>query len=271
MSKVTSVIHNKEKWIERFARFGIIAKGIVYCLVGVLTVLAALGLRKSKGTKTEALSVIDAQPLGQVLLLIIAIGLAGYVTWRMFQAVYDIDNKGKDPQALLIRTGYAINALIYLALGIYAVQLVLAGQGSGEGDSRQLLVTKVLSYPAGEWIVGISALVIIISGARQIYKALSGKFMDNIRVTRAAYHPIYKKAGVVGYISRGIVLIIIGYFLIRAALHSSMQEAPDTEGAFDFLQHTLGTTLMVIVAGGLTAYGIFMFVKARHQHIDLNF
>ena len=94
---------NTEKKIEFFARFGIVAKGIVYVLVGALTALAAFGLQGKKSDKTETLRFIYDQPLGSVFLFIIAAGLAGYAMWRFFQAIRDIDHKGNDAKGKFTR------------------------------------------------------------------------------------------------------------------------------------------------------------------------
>ncbi len=262
---------NKEKWIEYFARTGIIAKGIVYCLIGLLTLLAALGWRGQKMDKSDAFKVIYEQPFGKALLIIIAISLFGYVTWRLFQAIRDIDNKGNDSKAILIRIGYAFSALIYLSLGIYAFKLALSGSSSGEGDAQKNFISKLLDYPGGAWMLGIVAGIIIVNGFRQIYKGALQRFMKNVNFYQSKHAHIFKKAGMIGYISRGVVLLIIGYFFVRAALNKNAAEAQGTKGVFDFLENNFGSVLMGTVAFGLLGYGIFMFVKGRYQKIDIHF
>jgi hypothetical protein len=261
----------REKWTEKFARFGIIAKGIVYCLIGFLTFMAALDLGGGKANKSVAFQVIYAQPLGKILLIIIAFGLFGYVTWRFFQSVYDIDYNGNDINARFTRIGYAFSAIIYLGLAIYALKLSLNGPPSEGNDSQQFIISKVLSYSSGKWVIGIAALLTIGNGIRQIHKGLSGKFIKNVQLMRAQHSDLYKKMGIIGYISRGIVLIIIGYFFLRAAVHLNASEAIGTKGAFDFLENNFGKFLMGLIALGLFGYGVFMFVKGRYQKIDLNF
>lgn len=258
----------RRKWFENFARFGIVSKGIVYCLMGILTVLTALGLQSIKANKTDAMKVIYHQPFGKFLLAMVGVGLLGYVALRFVQAFMDIGQKGKDLRGLFMRIGFAISAVLYLGLSIYAFKLCITHHAGG--GSKQFLVGKVMAYPAGEWIIGIAAVIIIISGIRQIYKGVSGKFMENIQLSRSKYSDVFRKAGLVGYVARGVVFCILGYFLILAASHSNPNEAKGTDGAFDFLQNTFGTVLMGIVAAGLLAYGVFMFVKAKHEPIELS-
>jgi hypothetical protein len=258
----------KEKWFERFFRFGLISKGVVYCLIGFLAVMAAVGLSRKEAGKAQALSTIYEQPFGQVLLGVIALGLFGYVLLRFAQAFRDIDNKGDDTKGIFSRIGYGISGLIYLALAGYAAKLVIDGQQGGS-NSREFIVAKALTHEWGPSVVGIVGLIIIGSGIYQIYRGVSGRFMKKIQLIRMDIEKAVKRAGVFGYIARGIVLMIIGYLIFHAAITSNPSEAKGTEGAFVFIENKFGTLLMAVTAIGLIGYGIFMFVKAKYQRIQL--
>jgi hypothetical protein len=262
---------NKEKWVENFARTGIFAKGIVYCLIGILTSMTAFGLSGKKMDKEAAFKLIYDQPFGKTLLILIAIGLLGYITWRLFQAISDIDHEGKDSKAVFKRIGYGISALIYTAMAIYAFKLAVYGPSTGAGDTQKSYINNLLGYPGGNWILGIIGLLIMAGGFRQMYKGYSQEFMENVNFIRNEYADHFKKAGIAGYISRGVVLAIIGYFFLRAGLNKNASEVHGTKGAFDFLENNFGSVLMGLVALGLLGYGIFMFVKGRYQKIDLRF
>lgn len=262
---------DKEKWIEHFARTGIFSKGVVYCLIGLLTFLTALGLSDQKMDKNEAFKLIGEQPFGRTILILIGVGLFGYVTWRLFQAIRDIDKKGNDSKAIFIRIGYAISAMIYLGLGIYAFKLAANGSSSSDDNTQRSVIRAVLEYEGGPVILAIVSAFIIGNGIQQLYKAISKRFMKNVNFYNNVHAPLFTKAGIIGYASRGVVLIIIGYFLFRAALHQNANEVQGTKGAFDFLQNNFGTVLMAAIALGLVGYGVFMFIKGRYQKIDINF
>ncbi|HEU5148009.1 MAG TPA: DUF1206 domain-containing protein [Chryseosolibacter sp.] len=273
MSSLTSAFgaQSREAWFEKFARFGLVSKGVVYFLMGGLSVLAAFGLSSEKGDKSEAFKLIYEQPYGRVILIAIAIGLLGYVMLRLMQAFKNTENKGKDLKGTLDRIGYGMSALMYLGIGIYAMKLVLQGASSDQGDSRQFIVSKIFEYPGGEYIVGIASLIVIGMGIYQIARGVTGKFMKRVNLYNSNMKDAFKTAGVIGYISRGIVLGIIGYFLFHAAWLSNPNEAKGTGAAFDFLQNTFGSLMMALVAIGLAAYGVFCFVKAKYQRIDFDF
>lgn len=264
---IFSEIARKEKWTDRFFRFGLICKGIVYCLIGLITVLAALGLSREEAGKEDVLKFLYDQPFGRVLLIFISLGLFGYVTLRFFQSVKDIDQKGKDADGLLSRIGYAISGLLYLGLGFYAGKLAFGYHG--EDNSSRFILTRILTFPWGAWAIGLGGIIIIGSGFYQIYRAVSGKFMKKITLVRSGLDNTVQRAGMAGYISRGIVLILVGYLVLHAAMTSNPDGVKGTEGAFRFIENRFGSILMGIVALGMFTYGIFMFVKARYQRIRL--
>ncbi len=103
------------KWFVRFAKAGLIAKGVVYCLVGLLAFMAAfeIGSRSSQGSsKNSVFSFVLDQPFGQILLSLIAVGLACYAGWRIVQAVKDTSNKGSDAKGIATRIGDLFSGLV---------------------------------------------------------------------------------------------------------------------------------------------------------------
>lgn len=258
----------KETTLQRFARAGLASKGVVYCLMGVLSTMAALGLSSKQGDKAEALKMIYEQPFGKILLLLIGVGLLGYVMLRVLQTYFDTERKGNHAKGMATRIGFGISALIYLAISLYAIKLAIGKSSGGGGDSQEFIVSKILGYPAGVWIVVLIALIIIGNGIYQIHKGATGRFMDKVQLYHSSAGQLFKRIGTLGYIARGVVMAIIGYFFLRAALNADPKEAGGTGGAFDFLQQTFGNVLMGLVAVGLIAYGVFMLIRAKHERLS---
>ena len=72
---------------EVLARAGFVARGVIYAVIGILAVKLALGDGGKTTNQSGALKTIAQQPFGQVLLILTAIGLAGYSLWRLFRAL----------------------------------------------------------------------------------------------------------------------------------------------------------------------------------------
>lgn len=258
---------SKQKWLQGFARFGLTVKGIVYCLVGTLAFLAALGLSSKKGDKTSALKTVYEQPFGRVLLVVIAVGLAGYVTLRAYQAFADSNHKGSDAKGIFSRLRYGFSALLYTGLCISAFKLAI-GNGDSSG-SKEGWLQQLMAHDAGPPIFMISGMITIGLGLYQGFRAVTGRFMKRVHLYRSGFGDAFKRIGTIGYTARGIVLCLLGYFFLRAGIDHNSNEANGTGEAFDFLEQKFGRVWMAVVALGLFAYGVFMFVRARHEDLRL--
>ena len=256
-------------WVERLARFGYATKGAVYGLIGILAVMAAF-TAGGKTTDTKgALHTIAAQPHGQILLILVAVGLVGYVIWRFVQAIKDPDNKGSDAKGIATRIGYVISGLIYASLAVNAVLIVIGASGGG-GSSKQTWTARILSQPFGQWLVGTIGAILIGVGLYRIYKAYRIKFRKKLDLRELDY----KKEKLVvnvcrfGITARGVIFIMLGFFLIQAGRQSDASEVQGLDGTLQIIaRQPHGKFLLGLAAFGLIAYGIYMFVQARYRLI----
>ncbi len=262
-------------WIERLARFGYAAKGVVYVIVGSLAAFGAFeGGGEEQTDSRGALTQIVRQPFGRVLLGVVAAGLAAYALWRLVQALRDTEDKGSELKGLSIRFGYACIGFVYAGLGYSAVRLILghdAGKGSDQ-QSREWTAT-FFALPLGRWLVGLGGLCVIGFGLYQCYKAFTTKFRKKWKrheMSEGA-RALAIRAGQVGLTARGVVFGIIGIFLIQAALRARPEEARGISGALHALeQQPYGPYVLGAVALGLVAYGLYMFVEARYRRMKID-
>ena len=71
---------------------------------------------------------------------------------------------------------------------------------------------------------------------------------------------------IIGTILVPIVVGIIGFLFMKAAIQANPNEAGGTEGAFSFIQSSsYGSILLGIIAIGLACYGVYMLIKARYK------
>lgn len=267
--------HQQDDWIEKFARIGYAAKGAVYALIGGLALAAALGIGGQTTDRKELFNEILTAPLGQVLLGIIAFGLIGFAVYRIIQAIKDPDNVGNDGKGIVKRIGFFISGLLYLGFAVYAGTLIFGSSGGGSGSSsgsggKEFFINKLLEQPFGRWLVAIVALIIIGKGIAQFWKGFSGSYNDDVKDAQVdqKVKKTYDALGKLGYLSRGVVLGIVGVFFFIAGINANPNEAKGTEGVFNFLSQSGGPWLMGLIALGLLGYGIFMFVKAKYKTIS---
>src|SRR3954449_8643113 len=73
----------RDRWIERGGRAGHVAKGVSFGLVAVLAILVALGQGGKTTDRQGAPGTLADEPFGELALIVLAIGFAGYALWRL--------------------------------------------------------------------------------------------------------------------------------------------------------------------------------------------
>jgi hypothetical protein len=264
-------VKKKSTIIKTIAKAGLITKGIVYSLLGVLVFMAAFhinGQSTENADKAGVFSFIYHQSGGRILLAIITLGLICYSIWRGIQAFKDTEQKGNDSKGLAVRARYLSSGLVYASMAAFAIKMLFFAK-SGSKDNEQGMARELLSKPSGEWLAGIIALIIIGVGIYQIYYGLSEKYRKHVdKGGNALNKKIVLVAGKIGYAARGIVWLIIGWMFLKAAFHSNSSEAGDTSKVFDFVSDApYGPYLLGLMGLGLVCYGVFNFIRARYDTI----
>lgn len=257
-------------WIERMARIGYASKGVVYLLVGYIAARAAFGNGDTEGS-TGALAFLVDKPFGKLVLVLLAVGLAGYSLWRLVQALADPEGKGTDAKGLAVRAYMFASAVIHGAMVMAAVRLITGDPAGGE-DGAQGMTARVMAQPAGRWLVGLVGLLVIAAACQQAWQATGERYRKRVRLDRLTPE-VARWVGPVarlGLVSRGIAFLLVGGFLVVAAVRANPAEAKGLGDALATLQQQpAGTLLLLVVALGLAAYGVYELVKARYRVIAL--
>jgi Domain of Unknown Function (DUF1206) len=262
-------IRQASPWLVWFGRLGYAAKGTVYTLIGVLALLTAIGAGGETTDSRGALRHIGQAPFGEFLLIAVGIGIVGYSLWLFTQAIMDTENYGKAPKGIGMRLGYVAIAILHLGLAISAFALA-AGTDGASDQNPEAWTARLMSHAFGEWLVGITGVIVTGFGVSQLYLAYSAKFRDCLKLNEMSVTEVTwaTRLGRVGHVARGIVFVIVGAFLTFAALYADPQHARGLDGALQALaQRPWGLTVLGIVALGLAAFGIFMFVEARYRRM----
>jgi Domain of Unknown Function (DUF1206) len=256
-------------WIERLARFGLVAQGVSFGLVAVLAIEVALGKGGKATDRQGALHKIAEGTLGRAAVVVLAIGFGAYALWRLVQVFlgHDVEERGGDA-SWGKRLSSLGKAAIYAGLCWTAVS-ILTGDGGGSKNEQE--TTKgIFGWPAGRWLVFAIAAAIAGVALWNLYRGLSGRYKKQLKTGEMSAEELRwtTRIAVAGLVARAIVFGIVSWFFFKAAAEYDPSQARGLDGALRKLaQEPYGEWLLAIVAAGLFAYGVFCVIQARYREV----
>jgi hypothetical protein len=254
------------------AKLGFAARGTIYLLLGIFTVLLVLGEHSPEADQRGAMQEVTRHNGGFLLLWVIAIGLTGYALWRFSEVAFGVVGKGEKSHDLAPRLQSLIRGVIYAGLAFSAFNLLAHARAKSQASQQQLLTTKVMQHSAGRWLVGLAGLVVIGVGLGLIYEGIARKFKKHFAMADmpAGSRRIVWFLGTFGITARGVVFGLVGFFLIQAALDYDAKKARGLDGA---LRRTVadsdtGRVLVGVCAIGLLAFGLYAYAEAAWRRTE---
>ena len=254
-------------WIETLARVGYVAKALLYATVGVLAAQAALGRGGRTTDLGGALREVVRAPMGNVLLIVIALGLVGYALWRIVDAITDAEGKGGDSKGIARRLGSAVRGLAHGALALAAWHLA-TGSGNGGGEDSDEAARTLLDLPFGGWLLWLAAGGVLAYAGYQLYRAWKAKLGSQLDLGALPAGTAHWIIGVcrAGLAARAVVFALIGVLLVRAARERDPEEAGGLSDSLEMLAD-MGRWPLVVIALGLVAYAVYELLNARYRRI----
>ena len=267
--------------IVKFGRIGWVAKGIVYALVGILSLAVGLNARGSESSgdaasegqeasQTGAITRIAESNYGVVLLYVVAAGLVIYALWRLVTVLLPADN---DVKAWLTRAGYLVSAATYLLLAWSAFTIARRPVGSS-GESEDARVERftrdLMNDGLGRAAVfAVGAVLLVLAGVF-LWQAVTAHFESQLlpgSVGPVSHHTLVL-LGRIGWVGRSGMMALIGFFHVRAAVTFDASVAAGLDGSLrKAASSTIGMVLVVGVGVGLLVFGALCILSAPKQRM----
>ncbi|MEU3986401.1 DUF1206 domain-containing protein [Streptomyces sp. NPDC026672] len=259
--------------IAAAARAGFVARGVIHVLIGVLSLRIAFadGGGGQQADRGGAVAEIADKPFGSVLLWLLGAALAGMALWRLSEAVFG--QAGPDGRKAGKRAMAAGRCVFYGFVSFSVLSYAAGDKGSGSGSSDRNsrdVTARALDWPAGQWIVAAAGVAVAGAGVWIAVRAVMRKFLKHLRTGEMARRTrrVVTFLGVFGGTARGLVIAVAGGFAVVAAVR---HEPGRAKGVDDTLRSFTGTPagpwLLVLVAVGLAAFGVFSWANARWREV----
>lgn len=255
---------------SKVARTGLIGKGALYALLGLLAINVALGNRAT-ASETGAIQTVAQAPFGKFLLIALTVALIALVVWKVSQTISGDPVEGSDASD---RAKYALKGLLYSGAALASLSILIANWGGsagavpgGGGGGKQQTTAMVMGLPGGQWIVMLVGLAAIGFGGYQIYQhVFNCEFMERFGSLEQSKERTVKTLGRAGYTGEGLVIIGVGFFLFVAG---ATYNPDNVKGLSELLAELAGKgwgqVVLWLIAVGLLAYGLFAFAEARYR------
>jgi len=253
--------------LVRLGRVALATQEILYGIIGLLAVQVAFGNSQAKPSQRGALESVVRQPFGQILLVVVAVGLAAHALWRLALAARGDPGSDEDGGSLAKRAGNLGRAAIYIALTAAAVRIILQAGRSDKGGPQHS-TAEVLGWPGGKWIVIAAGLGVLGAAVWNAYKAVKQSFVNNLDQSRfdESRRKLVRGVGTGGYLGRAGAFALVGWFLVKSGLDSDANKTQGLDGALRKLAvASHGRLLLLLLAAGLILFGIFRVIDGMYR------
>jgi hypothetical protein len=246
------------------ARAGLVARGLLWFVVGLLAGKIALG-GQGQADKNGALQTLKDQPLGEGLLIALAVGFAAHAVFRVLEGTVGRRDEDDDGKRWLKRAWSLCRAAVYFFLAGTTVKFLVSGGGS-ENASKP--TAKVLGWPAGQWLVGAFGAGVVIAGVVMIVRGVRQSFDDKLNLPSGRMRSVVEKVGTAGLTGRGLVYALVGGFLVQAAVTFDPKKAKGLDASLKTLaQQPFGEGLLWLAVVALLSFSLWSFLEARYRKL----
>jgi hypothetical protein len=263
----------KKRTIIRYLPvYGCIATGIVYAAIGVIAILSFLKIRHGGADESSMLAILNDYVIGKIFIWIILTGTVCYIVWRFYEAITDPYHYGRNMKGLTRRIGIALSTVADILI-VHAAIRVLLGTGNiqpdGTPEEERNMVHKMLQQN-GSWLVISIGLVYLVTAVIQLLYGITRGYRERVNIEHlsAGIRNTVHFLAWAGYFARGIILGIIGFFLIKAGVVENARYVVNTDKAFDFIGDHVGHVYFILVAIATICYGLFMFAQGIAYDTD---
>lgn len=258
--------------VQSLARLGFYTKGFLFLVIGGLALLLVFDIDGGRIADPQgAIAAVAERRYGTIFLIVFIVGAVGHGLWNILRGAADVDDHGGGWQGIIKRVIAVGLGIFYLGLAVSAVEIVVSASRTADasGKVEETFIALLVAIPLGWILLALIGLGVMIAGANECYNGMSGKFREAYKVWKISGIHLFvmNVVGVLSFTSRAVLLVIMGYFFIRAALYDPGGAVGLDAALYTLLQTGYGRLLVLLAAIGLIGHGVLAFYEAKYRHI----
>ncbi|QAV69267.1 DUF1206 domain-containing protein [Salinibacterium sp. UTAS2018] len=263
-SQAARTAHNSTA-LRVLARLGFAVNGLVHLLIGALAIGIATGGGDTDADQSGAFKQLASTPGGVFLLWAVVIGMFALGLWLVISAFLMQPEDSKRKWAKL--GAEVAKGITYFALGSTALKFALGGSSSSS-DSTSSVSADLMANPVGVGVLVVAGLVVVGVGGYFVFKGVTQKFTEDVSVPGGTMRKAVLGLGTAGYIAKGIAIGVAGILVVAAAFTHDPEKSSGLDAALTSLTALpYGMVVLLVIAVGLIAYGVYCFVRARFARL----
>jgi len=264
-------------WLRAGSRLGLACRGTVYLLVGYLAFRLALAVHGRTGAPASSAGAVQAAvspAWGRIPLVLLVAGLAAYALTQLLEAVFRPSRAESAAGRWRQRAVSSWGCLLYSAFCLSTARLLLQTppRQTAQSEQRQDIdvTATVLRTGWGQLLLILAGLLIMAAavemGRRSVWLDFRERFTAEHMSRPLAM--VTRAVGAYGCIARSVVLALVGFFIIKAAVLSSAEQVKGLDAVFRSVAASAGGAwLLAFLACGLFCYGLYCLIEARYRDL----
>lgn len=246
------------------ARTGFAARGLIYLLIGGSAARAALQSGAPAHGFTEAVHDLIGLPLGRVLIVVLAVGLACFAGWLAIRG-FNQARCARHAKRWFFAAGMLGDAILYVGFVLVVLGRAFGQTSGGSERDVQLWASWLFAHAAGRTMLGLLGLALIAGGFSMMVWTWSVDVEASV-----ALAPRNKGVTVVisryGLTGRAAALALIGGYLMAAAIDADPSKAHGLGGVLQSLRGvSYGWAVVLLFGSAFAASAFFDFVEALYR------
>jgi len=253
-------------WLKALSRIGFLGYGLFHLAIAWLAIQIAVNHAPSHADQVGAFELLEKQPAGRILLLVIAVGLGAMTLWQLLAVVLGY---GGTRRRATERLTSVARVFVYGFL-LYADIKVITGTAKSSSATQEQATAGVLAHPAGQWLVAITGAVVFAVGVGMMAYGIKKSFRSKLDLSsaRASTRKAVLTLGQIGYTAKGVAIGVVGALLFDAAISDRPARSTGLDGALRTLAgEPYGALLLIVVALGFVAHGVYCFAQSKYRKI----